>query len=104
MSLSNLSHPESDAEYVTCGNCGMGWPTRALCPTCALRAGGADPECEICRGTTDAGLTAAHVCPEPYPYAVARTMAGLAEASGGMFVSQRQKARIRLGLRGGPDA
>lgn len=93
-----------DAEYVTCENCGMGWPTRRLCEHCAFRAGGADPSCETCKGTGEAGLTPAHRCPEPMPYEIARLYADTAQSMAArgspMIVSPRIKAQIKLGLRG----
>ena len=94
----------SDSEYVSCPACGMGWPTRTLCESCAFRPGGADPECMVCHGSGEGGLTPAHACPEPLPYEHARMMAAVAQAAGGIVVSPALKARIRLGLQQGPDA
>ena len=94
-----------DGEYVTCPTCGLGWFTRAWCPSCfgsvealVTRGARADPACVICHGSGDGGLTAAHVCPEPLPYATARALADAAVAAGGLVVSPLLKARVRLGL------
>ena len=83
-----------DGEYVQCPHCGMGWWTRLLCVDCLLRD---DPACETCHGTGDAGLSAAHHCPEPYSRETARALADFHSATQ-IPVSPRMKARIRLGL------
>lgn len=74
-----------------------------LCEACAFRSGGADPNCQTCHGSGEAGLTPAHTCPEPFPYKTAAIMVAMARG-GSMVVSQRTKARIKLGLERGPDA
>lgn len=95
-------------ELVTCPECGMSWTTRISCGRCMFRSGGVDPDCPECHGRMDMGLRPdVHECPEPYPYKVALSMVQMAEsmALGGspMIVSQREKARIKLGLAQGPD-
>lgn len=85
----------SDSEYVTCPTCGMGWFTRRLCGICAFRTE-PDPDCYECGGNVEHGLTAAHTCPEPFSYGMARTI-----ASSGAIVTQRTAARVRLGLERG---
>jgi hypothetical protein len=93
----------SDSEIVTCPTCGMTWFTRRLCGTCAFRTE-PDPDCQECGGNVEYGLTKAHTCPEPFPYETAQHMANMAQAAGGIVVSQTTKARIKLGLERGPDA
>jgi hypothetical protein len=39
-----------------------------------------------------------HECPPPFPREVAEAYVQMARAMGGMVVSQRMKAQIRLGL------
>jgi hypothetical protein len=76
--------------YATCERCGMWW-----CED--------DEPVELMPGTwTVGGGPRAHACPEPMPYEQARMMADTARAVGGMVVSQRQRAAIRLGLEAGP--
>lgn len=87
----------TDSEIVQCPDCGMTWFTRRLCGTCAFRAT-PDPDCHECGGNVEYGLTAAHVCPEPFPYDVAQVM-----AHSGAVVSQRTAARVRLGLKRLPE-
>jgi hypothetical protein len=87
----------SDAEFVTCPACGMGWLTRRLCGSCAFKAT-PDPGCAECGGKVVYGLTKAHACPEPYPRETAETLAAF-YASSGVPTTQREKARILLGLR-----
>jgi hypothetical protein len=61
--------------YVKCERCGMGWATPML----------------------DGSEPAPHVCPEPFDRKTAETLATMLAASG-IPVSQRMKARVRLGL------
>lgn len=73
---------------ITCERCGMMWTERYWSHAEML---GSAPMGE---GT----LREAHVCPKPYPRAVAESFVQMAQAYGGIVVSLRQKAAIKLGL------
>jgi hypothetical protein len=75
----------------------MYWPERYLCEECAFQAG--DYECPRCGNARQGPKADPHVCPEPYPYEIAKAMVSMGTARSPLIVSPRQKARIVLGLR-----
>jgi hypothetical protein len=85
----------SDAEFVTCPACGMGWLTRRLCGSCAFKAAPdflrvlLGPGCAECGGKVVYRLTKAHV--EPYPRETAETLAAFTR----VLASRQRSGRRR---------
>jgi hypothetical protein len=88
-------NPGMDREMHKCPNCEMTWFERKMCPDCAFTGG----DCAACGGTRDGGPADPHVCPEPYPFEQAQAIMSCASSRNPLVVSQRQRARILLGLR-----
>ena len=87
-------YDENGNRMATCTRCGMGWVERRE----SVELFG------LGTGTWSSAGERPHKCPEPLPYETARYMADAAVAAGGIIVSQRQKAAIKLGLENGPPS
>jgi hypothetical protein len=89
-----IDRPEYDEHglrMATCQRCGMSW--------CEGRE-----SVELLPGHWSESGERDHRCPEPLLYEVARDMVAYAQATGGIILSQRQKAAICLGLKNPPAA
>lgn len=89
--IERAEYDEHGGRWARCTRCGMGW-----CEYC-------EPV-ELFPGEWTHSGEQEHTCPEPMPYVQALGMVQVAEAHGGIIVSQRVKASIKLGLEAGPDA
>lgn len=89
-SISRPDYDDNGLRYAKCLACDMGWIEGR-------------ESVELIPGTgefTQAGERT-HECPEPFSFEVATAMAEAAKALGGIVVSQKVKAQIKLGLERG---
>lgn len=89
MSVERPSWDDAGSRWAKCSRCGMGWFEHR------------EPV-ELLPGQWTTTGERPHSCPDPMPYHAARAMVELAQARGGIVVSQRMKAAIKLGLGAGP--
>lgn len=74
------------------------------CPACRMYVADSPMHFDAKDGFVPVEGPVWHECPEPMPYELARMYKWTANAVGGIVVTPRLRAAIRLGLERGPDA